>query len=232
MAASRADGYTLAAAASVSFLQNPITQGLKIGVKDFTIIGTTGAFQTALVASGKAPYKNWDEFVTYAKANPGTKWYSLDKATVGVMKAIAEAEGIKMDIVPGRGGATVAPTLIAGDADISFSGGIHAKFPPSGKLQVLLSTLESGKLLATSNVSSSKDLYGVALANNMTLLAPTGLPADVLAKLESALQTAANSDRYAKVMGTIQYPVIWMNSSQSIDKYLDMEAAAKALLSE
>lgn len=230
--AMKADGYTIAAAASVSFLQNPITQKLDMGVADFSIIGTTGSFQTAIVAAGDAPFKGWDEFVTYAKANPGTNWYSLGKATVGVMQAIAAKEGIEMDIVPGRGGATVAPALIAGDADVSFSGGVHSKFLPNGELQVLLSTLSSGKLMATPDVPNSAERYGVSLANNMTFLAPAGLPADILAKLEAAVEKAAMSDRHADTMAKIQYPVTYQNSADSTARYLEQEVADKALFSD
>ena len=230
LATMKPDGYTISMNASVSFLQNPITQGLDMGVGNFTVIGTTGAFQTALVAAGDAPFRNWEEFVAHAKANPGTKWYSLGKATVLVMEAIADAEGIEMNIVPGQGGATVAPTLIAGDADVSFSGGIHAKFLPTGELQVLLSTLSSGKLLATPDVPNSQELYGVSLANNMTVLAPAGLPEDILAKLEAAVEKAALSETYADVMSKIQYPVTYMNSADSTASYLADEAGFKALL--
>lgn len=232
LAASKPDGYTLAIAASVSFLQNPITQGLDLGVKDFTILGTTGAFQVALVASGEAPFKTWDEFVTHAKANPGTKWYSLGKATVGVMQAIADAEGINMDIVPGKGGATVAPTLIAGDADISVSGGIHSKFLDSGELQVLLSLLESGELMATPDVASAKERYGVSLANNLTVLAPAGIDPDIAAKLEAAVMKAAQSDDYAAVMEKIKYPVTYMSSADSTEQFLSVESDTKALFNK
>lgn len=229
LAASKADGYTIAISASVSFLQNPITQGLDLGVKDFTILGTTGAFQVALVASGKSTYQTWDEFLAFARANPGTKWYSLGKATVGVMQAIAKAEGIEMDIVPGKGGATVAPTLIAGDADISVSGGIHSKFLDSGELRVLLSLLESGTLMATPDVPSAKELYNVSLANNLTVLAPAGIDADIATKLEAAIAKAASSDEYASVMEKIKYPVTYMNSADSTAQYQSVEVAAKAL---
>ncbi len=231
LAAMRPDGYNIAMAASVSFLQNPITQGLDMGVDSFTVLGTTGAFQTALVASGSAPFKSWDEFIAFAKENPGTKWYSLGKATVVVMQAIAKAEGIEMAIVPGQGGATVAPTLIAGDADVSFSGGVHSKFLPSKELQVLLSTLSTGKLKATPDVPNSQERYGVSLANNMTVLAPAGLPPEIAAKLEAAVEKAANSDGYAEVMNKIQYPVTYSNSADSTAQYLQDEAGFKALLS-
>lgn len=224
------DGYTIGMSASVSFLQNPATQEMDMGVADFTIVGTTGAFQVAMVASGEAPFKSWDEFVAHAKANPGTKWYSLGKATVLVMQAIAEAEGIEMDIVPGQGGATVAPTLIAGDADLSVSGGVHSKFLPTGELQVLLSLLSTGELMASPDVPNAQERYGVSLTNNMTVTAPAGLPEDVLAKLEAAVMTAANSQTYADTMAKISFPVTYMNAADSTAHYLEAEAGFKGLL--
>ena len=230
MLVSKPDGYTIAGAASVSILQNPIIQKLKYGIKDMTVIATTGQFQTAIVAAGKAPFKSWDEFVKYAKANPGTKWYSLGKSTVAVMKAIAGKEGIKMDIVPGQGGATLAPALLAGDADVSISGGIHAKFLKSGELQVLISTLGSGKLMATPNVPSAMERYGVSLENNMVIVGPKGMSADVVKKLSAAVKAAAESDRYKKVMNTIQFPVTYLDSEASTKRYLQQEMRDKALL--
>ena len=224
-----ADGYNIAMNASVSFLQNPITQGMDMGVEDFTIIGTTGAFQMALVASSEAPYKGWEEFVAYAKENPGTKWYSLGKATVLTMQAIAKAEGIDMAILPGQGGATVAPTLIAGDADLSISGGVHSKFLPSGELQVLLNLLGDGELMASPDVASSQELYGISMSNNMTVTAPAGLPADVLAALEAAVATAAASQGYKDTMAKIRYPVTYVNSADSTARYLEAEASFKAI---
>ena len=49
------DGYTIAASASVSLIENPILQGLAYGPEDLTIIGTTGQFQVAIVASARRP---------------------------------------------------------------------------------------------------------------------------------------------------------------------------------
>ena len=40
----KADGYTIAAAASVSLIENPILQELSYGVDDVTVVGTTGSF--------------------------------------------------------------------------------------------------------------------------------------------------------------------------------------------
>ncbi len=224
------DGYTIAAAASVSIIENPILQGLSYGVDDVTIIATTGSFQGAIVAAGSAPYDTWDEFIAHAKANPGTKWYSLGKITVKMMNAIAEQEGLDIAIVPGQGGATLAPTLLAGDADVSISGGIHAPFLANGELKVLLSTLSNGQLMATPDVPSSFEKYGVSLDNNLVILAPKGLPTDIAEKLAEAVEIAAQSERHKEVMATIQYPVTYMNSADATAMFLEREARSKETL--
>ena len=140
------------------------------------------------------------------------------------MNSIAEQEGLEIAIVPGQGGATLAPTLLAGDADASISGGIHSKFLAGGELKVLLSTLSRGKLMATPDVPSSFEKYGVSLDNNLLILAPKGLPEDILAKLEEAVAVAAASDRHKEVMATIQYPVAYMDSADATAMLLEREA--------
>lgn len=224
------DGYTIAASASVSMIENPILQDLPYGPEDLTIIGTTGQFQGALVASAKAPYKTWDEFLAHAKANPGTRWYALGQVTVALMNAIAEAEGLDIAIVPGQGGATLAPTLIAGDADVSISGGIHTPFVESGELVVLLNLLGEGDLMATPGLPSSQELYGVSLENNLVISGPAGMPAEIVAKLEEAVAKAAESDRHTEVMETIQYPVVYRDSAEATAKLVSQAEDARELL--
>lgn len=226
----RPDGYTIAASASVSMIENPLLQGLPFGPKDLSILGTTGQFQVAIVASSKAPYKTWEEFVVHAKENPGTRWYALGQVTVAVMNALAKAEGLDIAIIPGQGGATLAPTLIAGDADVSVSGGVHTPFVKSGELVVLLSLLGDGTLMANSDVPSAQDLYGVSMENNLVLSAPAGLPDDISAKLQDAVQAAANSARHKEVMDTIQYPVVYLNGADATEKLTKQYENAKTLL--
>ncbi|WP_271844833.1 tripartite tricarboxylate transporter substrate binding protein [Cognatishimia sp. SS12] len=224
------DGYTIAASASVSMIENPILQGLPYGPEDLTILGTTGQFQGALVASSNAPYKTWDEFLAHAKANPGSRWYALGQVTVAIMNTIAAAEGLDISIIPGQGGATMAPTLIAGDADVSISGGIHTPFVESGELVVLLNLLGEGDLMATPGLPSSQELYGVSLENNLVLSGPAGLPADVVAKLEEAIMKAAASDRHKEVMDTIQYPIVYRSAEEATKKLVAQAEGARNLL--
>jgi len=97
MLTAAADGYMIAGTPTGSIITNPIIQGLEYSIADMEFVGTTGLFQSAIVASGDAPYDTWDEFVAYAQENPGTKWYSLGQAPSHSLETIAAAEGIEME---------------------------------------------------------------------------------------------------------------------------------------
>ncbi|MDO6732804.1 tripartite tricarboxylate transporter substrate binding protein [Marinovum sp. 2_MG-2023] len=224
------DGYTIAASASVSMIENPLLQNLPFGPQDLTIIGTTGQFQAAIVASANAPYKTWEEFVAYARENPGTRWYALGQVTVAVMNALAKAEGLEIAIIPGQGGATLAPTLIAGDADVSVSGGVHTPFVESGDLVVLLNLLGDGSLMANPEVPSAFELYGVSMENNLVISGPKGLSEDVVNRLEEAVRAASESDRHKEVMDSIQYPIVYRDSDTATEKLTRQYKGAKSLL--
>lgn len=232
MLAAEPDGYTITGSPTGSLITNPVIQGLGYTVADVAFAGTTGLFQSAIVASGDAPYDTWDEFLDYARENPGTKWYSLGQAPSYSLETIAATEGIEMEIIPGTGGATILPALAAGDADISFSGGIHAKFLESGEMKVLLNLNSTGSLMATPDAEDGFARYGVSNDNAMVIIAPAGTPAEIVEKLSAAVEAAAASDEYAQVMDGIKYPVKFMNAADSATEYAAQEERAVEAFSD
>lgn len=233
MLAADPDGYTIAGSTTSAIILNPVVQELDFSVEDLAFAGTTGLFQSALVASGDAPYDTWDEFIAYAQENPGTKWYAIGQSTVVVMEQIAATEGIEMEIVPGTGGATILPALAAGDADISNSGGIHARYLESGEMKVLLNLNSTGPLMANPEAESGFDRYGLALDNAMVIVTSGNVPADVVSKLSAAVEVAAASDGYAEIMDTIKYPINFLNAEDSAVEYMaQLELAIETFGSE
>lgn len=226
MLAADPDGYTIAGSTTSAVILNPIVQGLDYSVANLAFAGTTGLFQSAIVASGDAPYDTWDEFVDYALENPGTKWYSIGQSMTVMMEQIAETEGIEMEIVPGTGGATILPALAAGDADISNSGGIHARYLESGEMKVLLNLNSTGPLMANPEAESGFERYGLSSDNAMVIVTSANVPADILSKLSAAVEVAAASDGYAEIMDTIKYPILFLNAEDSAAEYAAQEVRA------
>ncbi len=206
--ASEADGQTVGFVVSSATTTSPVLQGLDYGPSDLKMIGTAGTFQVAMVVGAEGP-DTWDEWVAFAKANPGQKYMFLGPDARLTMQQIAEQEGIELEYVAADGGAAIAPALLAGDIDIAFSGGIHSRFLETGEMKVLLNLNSTGDLMATPGLPTSMDMYGVANDVQSLLAVPADTPDDVVDALAAAFKTAVESDAYAEVMANIQFPVTY-----------------------
>ncbi|MEM7346554.1 MAG: tripartite tricarboxylate transporter substrate binding protein [Chloroflexota bacterium] len=211
--ASDADGYTIAFSVSSAVTINPIIQELEYSIDDIAVLGILSTFQTAIVTGGDAPYNTWDEFVAYAKENPGQKFMFLGPEARLSMEQIAATEGLEFEYVPAQGGADLGPALLSGDIDFGFSGGIHSRFLESGEMKVLLSMTSTGDLLATPDVPKSSDLYGTANDVQAVIVAPGDISDDVATALENAVKTASESSAYEEVLGNLQFPRTYMDAA-------------------
>ncbi|MCC6472154.1 MAG: tripartite tricarboxylate transporter substrate binding protein [Burkholderiales bacterium] len=136
-----ADGYSLLQAVD-STLTMPVSLPFKVG-SDLAPVSLL-VTQSRLLSSNpqKLPANNLQEFIAYARANPG-------KVNMGVGTGIGQltaelfksATGIDLVIVPFKGGNQSTPALLAGTTDLDM-GEITSKLPhiKSGKLRALATT--------------------------------------------------------------------------------------------
>lgn len=94
-----------------------------------------------LLVRADSPFKTLGDFISHARANPGTLNYS----TLGPsglehlkMAQIFKAAGVQCTPVPYRGGPDMVNALLAGDVQLAINASIFAKtFGKSGKVRVL-----------------------------------------------------------------------------------------------
>ena len=230
------DGYTLAATANGSFT---ITPRLRAGARpfepgEFAPIGMIGV--TPLVLEVKAPgkFKDFKEFVAYAKANPGK--ISMGSAGNGTTNHLAilqleEAAGIKLNIVPYKGSNPALSDLLGGQIDAMID-----QLPSS------LNYLRGAKLvaLAVTTPKRSSDLPDVPtfaesgisnfdVSTAAGLLAPAKTPSPIIDKLNKALnQALTNKDVEARLLGLGSQPTP-MSPVQFRDFLMGEDAKAQAL---
>lgn len=140
------DGYTLLAAGGSPMAVVPAT--LKNppydSVKDFTPIIDVGRFTFFLFLNPKVPAQTFQEFIAYAKANPGKLTYGTGNASGIVaftqMNALA---GIDLVHVPYKGEPPAVIDLLGGRLDAMWATPtatlVHAK---EGKLRALVTSLK------------------------------------------------------------------------------------------
>lgn len=166
--------------------------------RDLSLIGMAGAVQNMLAVNNNLPVKTVKDLIALAKKSPG----KLVMASGGagntghlggeLFKAMT---GTYMLHVPYRGSPAAITDLIGGQADLIFdnlsSVGTHAK---SGRVRgIAVSGLKRSPSFPDLPTIAESGVPGYETLAWGGLIAPTGLPADLLARLNAEMNKALNS---------------------------------------
>jgi tripartite-type tricarboxylate transporter receptor subunit TctC len=201
------DGYTLMMASQTVLAVAPhlYRKATVDPVKDFAPVAYCGASPLVLVVNPSFPAHTTAEVIALAKGTPGKIIFGT--GGVGTTPHIASemfqyAAGIKMTHVPYRGEAGAINDLVAGQIPAMFAnlsavmGQIKA-----GTMRAIAVTSPQRSPLVPDVPTVAETLPEFAAETWFGLVAPTGTPHDVIAKLNTAaLQALASADtkkRYA-----------------------------------
>ena len=210
VAASKPDGYTLLFAASTSLLWPPMTQKVTYDLDSFTYVGQITEYQQAIVVKAGAPYSTMAKLIEYAKTH---SLNFADQSPVSriFINYIGKQEGVSWTGIPTKGGGEMVPFLLGGKIDFAWSGGVHNRY--GDKMTVLLS-MNGSRLIASPDVPSIAEKYGVSMPGQAVIVVPKGTPADVVAKLEAAMQAATRDKAFADlVTKKLQFPIKFQGSA-------------------
>lgn len=235
--ASKADGYTLALTTHRAVAMQPLYGKTKYSHDSFQPIAKVFGNQQILVVRGDAPWKTFEDWFDYVKNNPGQFTFGVAGGIgSGSHLPMAELErlaGIKVKPVPFEGTSPAITALLGGHVD-----GVILQ-PSDAKAMI-----ESGELRAIFNAASTpvpyfpdipllKDKgYDIAYDSNTSLLAPKGVPQEIIEKLQEAvkktLEDPAVIAEFEKVNLQIQ-----PGDDKSVQKELDEEnRRSKEILTE
>ncbi len=143
VAKSPPDGYTLGVANTGNIVINPYLYRHMTydPLEDLVPVGSLGRVPLFLVVNGKVPARTLQEFVAYAKSEPGKLSYA--SAGTGTTPHLAADEfirraGLNIVHVPYRGSAPGVMDVISGNVPMTFiSTGPHMEFVRRGDLRIL-----------------------------------------------------------------------------------------------
>jgi tripartite-type tricarboxylate transporter receptor subunit TctC len=219
VANAKPDGYTLCAVPNVSMIDTALMQKVTYKpLKSFTpIVAHSAAEHTALLVKSDAPWKNFKEFIDYAKKNPGKVKYSSSGVGTGMhvaMEVIAHKEGIKWVHVPFKGSAPATTALLGGHVDACSAGIGYQPHVLSGALRILA---DHGlkRPAAFPNVPTLKEL-GYEFYNDTmhAIVGPADLPPEVVKKLESAFAKGMESPEFKSAQEKLYLNPIHYNSKE------------------
>jgi tripartite-type tricarboxylate transporter receptor subunit TctC len=191
-----ADGYTLLLATTSTHSIGPsINPKLPYDtVRDFAPIAHVGDAPSIMLVPNSSPAKTVREWIEYAKKNPGKLNYaSSGNGTIVQLTAelFKSQAGVFVTHIPYKGTALAIPDLISGKVDVLFdslpTGMPHVR---DGRLRALGVTSLTRSPLAPELPAIADVLPGFESNTWFGLYGPKGLPADIVARVNTAANEA------------------------------------------
>jgi len=224
------DGYTLVAVGTSFAVNATLVRSLPYDtLKDLRPVSLLIRTPNVLVGHAGVRANNLAELIAYARANPGKITYgSIGNGTIQHVAGETLKAAAKVDIlhVPYKGTPPALADLLGGQIDLMF-----------GNLPELLPQIRSGKLKAFGVAASER----LALAPEIPtiaeqgfagfesygwfgLMAPTGVPAAIMAFLNREVVQALRTAELSQSLRTIGLEPT-PSSAQEFDRYLRAEVA-------
>jgi len=194
------DGYTVGFAVNSTFAFVPlISKKIKYGPEDFDYPTTVAALQNAIISGADVPYSTWPEMIAHAKAGNSVSFASTSPAVKAVLQYVMHRDGIKIKIVPVKGGKAAMKEVLGGHIDMAWSAGIHQAYLKSKKIKVLAASGPE-RLATTPKIPTLLEMgYDFGLGGYFMFFTPKGIPADIFNKLSKALYKASSAPEVAKL---------------------------------
>jgi tripartite-type tricarboxylate transporter receptor subunit TctC len=189
----KADGYTIVLGPMTDALSNSYFQDSEsINIKDLSFAGGYLPQERVLYTSPDKPYKNFAEFVDYAKKHPGeiSAGSGGSQWALEIVKSVAVKDGLKLKYVMFKSGGEASTAILGKHVDICETGTGTPAFQAAreGKL-ILLVNLGDGTVPYFPNAKSVKQLgypYASVVYYGFSLRA--GTPEDIRKKIEDTLR--------------------------------------------
>jgi tripartite-type tricarboxylate transporter receptor subunit TctC len=201
------DGYTLLHTAANHVIAPAAFKNLSYDpIGDFAPVGATATSPFVVVLTPTLPINNIPELIAYAKANPGKLNWGFGLGTSPHLIGEMFKHLTKADIasIPYKGGAQAVADILGGQIHMNI--GTTATVVPlvrSGKLRAL-AVIGEGRYRDLPDVPTMVE-SGVPLAFTFWggLLAPKGIPAEVLQKLNGTLNEVLRNPELKESMAKL-----------------------------
>jgi tripartite-type tricarboxylate transporter receptor subunit TctC len=211
-----ADGYTIRQI-PLGVFRLPYTTKINWDpVKDISYVINVTGYAFGIAVPADSPFKTWNDFVAYAKANPGKLTYGSTGNLTSphlTTELIAQQLGIQLQHVPYKGSADLSQAVLGNHLMAIADSTGFAPLVESGKLRVL-NTWGEKRLAKFPDAPTLKEL-GIDIVQNSPfgIGAPKGTPPEVVKKLHDAFKQAMEEPSYVAALGRYDMLPNYMSSS-------------------
>lgn len=177
----------------------------------FAPLGYMGSVPLIVAVNNDVPAKNLRELVALAKAKPGNVTFaSASTSQLVSTEMLASMAGVQLTNVPYKSGPAAMTDLIGGQVNM-FTADFAVMLPQvkAGKVRGLAvtSTQRSPAIPELPTVNEALGLKDYELIAYFAMFAPAGTPPEVVAKLNQAINAAANNKELQEKFASLGFVV-------------------------
>lgn len=227
------DGYTIAQI-PVTVMRLPLMSKRNWdALRDFTYIIHNTGYTFGITTKADSKFKTWKDVVEHAKADPGKITYATTgpggSLHLGV-EQIAAKDGIKLTMVPFKGGAETNAAVLGGHVDLQADSTVWAPLVQSGDIR-LLNVWTETRNPKFPDVPTLKELgYPFVFDSPFGLAGPKGMDPAIVNKLHDAFKKAMTSPAVKEVMAKYDFVERYMDSAAYTKYVAEIVASEKAVI--
>jgi len=227
------DGYTISQI-PISVFRLPYMQKMNYDpLKDFTYIINLSGYTFGIVVKKDAPWKTFNEFMAYAKANPGKVSYGTPGIGTSLhltMEMLANKQGIKWTHAPFKGTAETVAAVLAGQVTVGADASGWGPQVESGDLRLLV-TWGNSRSDRWHDVPTLKELgYGIVSNSPFGIAGPKGMDPRAVKILHDAFRKGMKDPAFQKVMDKLDMEPFYMGSFEYTKYAKEMSDESKELV--
>ncbi|MEI6384739.1 MAG: tripartite tricarboxylate transporter substrate binding protein [Betaproteobacteria bacterium] len=200
VARSKPDGYTFLFAAPAVITIAPLMGNALYKYEDLMPVARTTSAPHVLASRADAPFKNVNEMLAYAKANPGNIVFGSSGTSTAVHLAgetMADVAGISLKHIPYKGLSPAITAALGGFVDVVI--GLPVAIKPqidAGKMRAI-AQFGATRATAIQDVPTLKESgVNVNLSVDLGLFGPAGITPSIVANINEAVAKAVNTEEF------------------------------------
>jgi tripartite-type tricarboxylate transporter receptor subunit TctC len=212
----RKDGYTLGVTSLTAYTYAPHHARLTYQPDNFDFLTLVALNSSGFISKADKPWNTLKEAFEWHKENGKAMvamFHGADDRDAIVR--IAKQEGVKLSLIPSKGGPSVIKAVTGGHADVGYVGAILYKHVEAGSIKLIAAAL-GDRLPPIPDVPTLREQgYDEQVEMIVALVAPKGIDADAKAKLLASAEQLANDPETADFItkNLLMRPVVWGESN-------------------
>lgn len=223
------DGYVLSQVPLGVFRLPHMTRSTFDPLNDLTWILNIAGYEFGTMVRSDSPWKTWQEFVTFAKANPGKIRYASPGIGTSLhltMDDIGAREKIEWTQVPFKGTAESLTALRGGHVE-AVAGTPAWELVEAGTVRVLV-TWGPARNKRSPQTPTLKEFYGIVSNSPWGIAGPKGMDPRIVRILHDAFRKAMADPQFLQTLERVGMDVYYMAGEEYLRWRRETAASEKA----